>query len=226
MNFLGTREDGTTAYTDAVDGTDVSSHFFGQSSFAQKAIVRAGCAIQIDRDLPLQTLCVLGCTLQTGAGTIMNQLQPLKGSYLAIFGVGAVGMAAVLAARLTPSMKIIAVDRLDSKLEVAKSLGATHTINSTGKDVVNEIRVLTGDFGVERALDTTGRPDVIQAMLLATAPGGIAASVGAPEMGVTVEIEPATWITRGVSYVGVHQGSSRPLEVKIIAQILKLRRSF
>lgn len=214
MNFLGARDDGTTAYTDALDGTQISSHFFGQSSFAQKAIVRAGCAVKVDRHLPLQTMCVLGCTLQTGAGTILNQLRPEKSSYLAVFGVGAVGMAAVLAARLTPDIKIIAVDRLDSKLEVATSLGATHTINSTDKDVVKEIHALTGDFGVERALDTTGRPDVIQAMLLATAPGGIAASVGAPKLGETMEIEPAIWITRGVSYVGVHQGSSRPLEVK------------
>jgi aryl-alcohol dehydrogenase len=214
MNFRGARADGTKAYTDALDGTAISSHFFGQSSFGKKAIVRASSAIPIAQDLPLQTLCVLGCTLQTGAGTVLNQLQPPEGSSLAVFGAGAVGMAAILAGRLTPNVKIIAVDVLDSKLKIAKGLGATHTINSTGKNIVEELLVLTRNFGVERALDTTGRPDVIQAMLQATAPGGMAASVGAPKMGTKIEIEPSTWIMRGVSYIGVHQGSSRPQVVK------------
>ncbi|KAJ5626400.1 S-glutathione dehydrogenase [Penicillium lagena] len=212
LNFLGTRTDGTKAYRDAIDGTEISSHFFGQSSFAKKAIVRARSAILVAPDLPLQTLCILGCTLQTGAGTVLNQLQPPRGSSIAVFGAGAVGISSILAALLTPNLKIIAVDVLASKLHFAKMLGAHHTVNSSEKDLTAEILALTGGFGVERALDTTGNPEVIKTMLSVTAPGGTAASVGAPKMGTKIDIEPAIWITRGVSYIGVHQGSSRPQE--------------
>ncbi|KAJ5465239.1 S-glutathione dehydrogenase [Penicillium daleae] len=197
LNFLGARTDGTKAYTDAIDGTEISSHFFGQSSFAKKAIVRATSAIRVAPDLPLQTLCVLGCTLQTGAGTVLNQLQPPRGSSIAVFGAGAVGIASILASQLTPDVKIIAVDVLASKLQIAKMLGAHYTVDSTKENPIAEILALTSGFGVERALDTTGHPEVIKTMLSVTAPGGTAASVGAPKMGTKIDIEPAIWITRG-----------------------------
>ena len=213
MNFQGSRLDGSKAYTFARDGTEISSHFFGQSSFAQKAIVRASSAISISKDLPLETLCPLGCSIQTGAGSVLNVLNPRPGNVVAIFGTGAVGMAAVIAAALTPASKIIAIDLQDSKLDQARALGATVTINPGKQDLVKEIFALTGNFGIDRAIDTTGNIGVINTMIASAAPGAIVASVGAPRMGAKVEIEPATWLTRGVSYTGVHQGSSVPQQV-------------
>lgn len=212
MNFKGARNDGTTSLT-TLNGKDVSSHFFGQSSFASIAIARASSAIKISSDLPLDALCSLGCSVQTGAGTVLNVLEPRLGTSLVVFGTGAVGMAAVMAANLTAASKIIAVDTQEQRLQKARSLGATHSINANKGDIVAQIRAITHGLGVDRAIDTTGKIPVIRAMIDSTAPGGIAATVGAPRFGETIDIEPASWLARGVSYVGVHQGSADPQKV-------------
>jgi aryl-alcohol dehydrogenase len=208
MNFRGARQDGTTAFT--IDGKDVSSHFFGQSSFSSIAIARASSAIKIDRHLPLNTVCALGCSMQTGAGTVLNVLKPLSGASLVVFGTGAVGMGAIMAANLTAASKVIAVDTQEWKLQKAKSFGATHLINSSSGDVVEQIRTITDGFGANYAIDTTGKIPVIRSMIDCAAPGGITATVGSPRFGETIDIEPASWLARGVSYIGVHQGSSVP----------------
>jgi aryl-alcohol dehydrogenase len=222
FNFQGSRIDGTTALS-LPDGQTVSSHFFGQSSFAKRAVVRGCSAVKVDRTLPLDILCSLGCGMQTGAGTILNVLKPELGSSIAIFGVGAVGMAGVMAARLTPAVKIIAVDVLDSKLNMARELGATHTLNPNKINVVSEIKKLTGSFGVERAFDATGRIDVIRNMIDCASPGALVVTVGAPPMGKTIEIEVAAWLEKGVSYMGAHQGSSFPKKVQLVFFLSQLR---
>lgn len=211
MNFKGARQDNTTAFT--LDGESVSSHFFGQSSFSSSAIARASSAIKVDKSLPLETLCALGCSMQTGAGTVLNALKPMTGTSLVVFGVGAVGMGAIMAAKLTPAAKIIAVDIAQPKLEKAQELGATHVVNSSSGDAVEQILALTGGFGVDYAIDTTGKIPVIRNMIDCAAPGSVVATVGAPPFGKTIDIEPASWLAKGVSYVGVHQGSSVPQKV-------------
>ena len=211
LNLSGSRMDGSSTFS--LNGKDVSSPFFGQSSFSQRAIVSGRSAVRIDKSLPLDILCSLGCGLQTGAGTILNTLKPTVGSTVVIFGVGAVGMAGIMAAKLTPAAKIIAVDVVDSKLKLAAELGATHTINSKEKDVSHEIKALTGGKGFNFAFDATGNVKVIQNMIDSAPPMSVVASVGASRPGDTVQIEPATWISRGVSYTGTHQGSSVPQEV-------------
>lgn len=214
-NFRGSRpEDGSTAFS-LPGGQAVSSHFFGQSSFAAKAVVRARSVVKVEHDdsLPLEILCAFGCGVQTGAGTVLNVLKPELGSSVAVFGAGAVGMAGLMAARLTPATTIIAVDILDSKLDLALRLGATHVINPSRVNVVEEIRRLTGGRGVDRAFDATGRVAVIRDMLDCAGPGGLVVTVGAPAMEDGLEIKPATWLEKGVSYMGAHQGSSVPEKV-------------
>ncbi|KAH8801729.1 aryl-alcohol dehydrogenase [Xylogone sp. PMI_703] len=208
-NFRCSRSDGTTSLS-LENGQKISSHFFGQSSFSQRAIVSGQVAVKIDKDLPFDTLCSLGCGIQTGAGTVLNVLKPKLGANILIFGVGSVGMAAVMAAKLTPCAKIIAVDIHDSKLELARQLGATHTINSTRKNALEEIMNLTDGFGVDCALDATGRLEVIKTMFDCAAPGSIVATVGSPGAGKKLDIEPHTWIEKAVSYVGVCEGSAVP----------------
>jgi aryl-alcohol dehydrogenase len=174
--------------------------------------VNVNSAVVVPDDLPLDVLAPLGCGIQTGADT------------LAIFGAGAVGLAAVMAAALTPASKIIVVDIVESKLELARELGATHVINSAKcEDVVKELRGLSGGLGVDRAMDTSGNIGVIQdTMLNCVAPGGIAATVGTAPPDKKVEIAPAKWVAKGVSYVGVHQGSSVPKMVGLIELCLDL----
>lgn len=212
LSFGGARLDGTKTF--ALDGKLINSAYFGQSSFAKRSIVRGCCAVKVDRSLPLEVLCCIGCGVQTGAGTVLNVLQPQIGSSIAVFGVGGVGLAAIMAAKnFTPATKIIAIDLIDSRLELAKELGATHTINSAGQDLVKLIQAVTNGEGVDRAVDCTGNLNVIQAMIATTANNGIAATVGGAPHDKFIQIEPATWISRNVSYVGSCMGSSVPQTV-------------
>ncbi|CAK7238019.1 hypothetical protein SBRCBS47491_010245 [Sporothrix bragantina] len=212
ISFGGSRLDGTK--TVSLDGKDLSSAYFGQSSFAKRSIVRGVCAVKVSNALPLDILCCIGCGVQTGAGTVLNTLQPPVGSSIAIYGAGAVGLAAIMTARnLTAATTIIAVDIVDERLELAKELGATHTFNTKGiseAQVVELIESVTNGEGVDRAVDCTGNLGVIQSMIAATANNGIAATVGSAPHGTFVQIEPASWIQRNVSYVGSCMGSSLP----------------
>lgn len=209
LSFGGARLDGS--HTFSLDGEDVFSPFFGQSSFAHRSIVSAACAVKVHRSLPLHLLCGLGCGLQTGAGTVLNILKPNVGDSVVVYGTGSVGLAAIIAAaKLTAATKVIAVDIVDAKLELARELGATHVINSKGKDVVALVKAITDGEGSNAALDATGSVPVIQAMIAAAANNSIVASVGAKPGAGHVQIEPIDWIGRNISYVGSCQGSSVP----------------
>jgi Zn-dependent alcohol dehydrogenase len=113
------------------DGRRASIKYFGQSSFAHHAVASERSVVKVRKELPLKLLGPLGCSIQTGAVTVMNGLRPQPGSSIAVLGAGAVGMAAILGSRVSGCAKIIAVDRIDSRLEVGSQLGATHVINTT-----------------------------------------------------------------------------------------------
>ncbi|KIX97594.1 uncharacterized protein Z520_06371 [Fonsecaea multimorphosa CBS 102226] len=211
FNFGGSRLDGSKPFS--LNGTEINSSYFGQSSFAARSIVRGVCAVKVPPNVPLDILCCLGCGIQTGAGTVLNLLKPFVGASVAVFGVGSVGLAAIMAAaNFTPATKVIAIDIVDSRLQLATELGATHTINSTGKDVVAMIKDVTNGEGVDCALDATGNVAVIESMIAAAANNGTVATVGGAPRGKFVNIEAAAWIGRNVSYVGSCQGSSFPRE--------------
>lgn len=223
LTFGGQRLDGSKTFF--LDGDGIASSYFGQSSFASRSIVKGSCAVKVDKSLPLDVLCCLGCGVQTGAGTVLNVLKPEAGSTVAIYGGGGVvGLAAVaIAAHCTPATKIIAIDIDDKRLEVAKDFGATHTINSIGKDLVQEIDQLTEGEGADYSIDTTGVISVIETMIAASGQKGISVTVGSAPRGQTVAIEPASWIRSGKSYIGCCLGSSSPEVVS--SRILTLRRS-
>jgi aryl-alcohol dehydrogenase len=144
-------------------GTErIHSHFFGQSSFATWALCLEANAVKVPKDAPLELLGPLGCGIQTGAGAVINALRVQAGDRFAVFGTGPVGLSAVMAARLVGASMIIAIDLHESRLETARSVGATHTIMSANADPVAKIMELTGSAGVNFALDTTGIPSVIR----------------------------------------------------------------
>ena len=130
-------------------------HFFGQSSFATHLLATERNLVRVPRELPLDLLAPLGCGFQTGAGTIMNSLKVSKGASVAVFGTGAVGLAAVMAARLAGAHPIIGVDLNPMRLELALELGATHVIDSRREDVVSRLQEITGR-GVDYVLEITG----------------------------------------------------------------------
>ncbi len=177
LNFMGARADGSCALH-APDGGAIHGHFFGQSSFATHAVVKASDAVKVGEDIPLEWLGPLGCGIQTGAGTILNTLKPRPDQSVAIFGVGAVGLSAVMAARLLGCAPIIAIDIRPDRLALALGLGADHAIDPAAIDAVSAIQALTGGLGAEATVEARGRPQVVAQAIRATRRGGEVALVG------------------------------------------------
>ena len=154
----------------------------------------------------------LGCGIQTGAGAVMNTLGVKEGSTLAVFGVGSVGISAVIAGKAIGARTIIVVDLHPSRLELAKRLGATHGILGSG-DVVGEIRKICPPVGVDYAIDCTGSTKVITSMIDSLGTRGRGATVGAPGFGARVSVDVMEHLTYGKEYVGCCEGDSLPKEV-------------
>jgi aryl-alcohol dehydrogenase len=211
---------GSTALS--ADGEPISSHFFGQSSFATYANVVEESVVKVPSDVPLTHLGPLGCGFNTGAGTVLNELKPRIGSTLAVFGTGAVGAAAVMAANVSDCARIIAVDVHDSRLELARELGATHTINSMTQDLGQALAEITGGEGVDYVVDTTGRPALLRAAADAIAVRGTVALVGAARPGTEVAFEIGASMVKGWTFKTVVQGSSVPQS--FLPQLIQLWR--
>jgi aryl-alcohol dehydrogenase len=207
-DFGGRRLDGATALSK--DGEAISSHFFGQSSFATYANVVEESVVRVDKDVPLEHLGPLGCGINTGAGTVLNELQPEIGSSLVVFGTGAVGCAAVMAARVADCATIVAIDIHDSRLELARELGATHVINSKTENVSERLREITADAGVDYVVDTTGIPALLRQAADALGVRGTVALVGAAKPGTEVSFEIGSSLVKGWTFKTVVQGSSVP----------------
>jgi aryl-alcohol dehydrogenase len=158
-NFHGARPDGTTTLRkgDQV----IHGSFFCQSSFADFALANERNVVKVRDDVPLEVLAPTGCGVMTGAGAVMNALQARPGTSIAVFGAGTVGMSAILGAVVCGCTTIIAVDVNADRLEVAKELGATHTVNAAKVDPVKTIRDVTGG-GAEYTLECVGNPKVLR----------------------------------------------------------------
>jgi len=169
-NFGFQRLDGSNA----LQRSGVRGHFFGQSSFATHSLASERNLVKVSKDLPLEVLAPLGCGLQTGAGTVINSLGISKGASLAVFGTGAVGLAAVMAARLVGSHPIMGVDMKPKRLQLALQLGATHTIDNRRQDVAARIGDITGS-GVDYVVETTASPQMHQLAIDVLNPHGVVA---------------------------------------------------
>lgn len=196
------------------EGISVFSHFFGQSSFAKHAVVSSRSVVPVPSSTDLALFSPLGCGIQTGFGTVVNTLNVLAGESLVVFGVGAVGLSCVMAGKLRGAYPLVAVDVHGERLDLARKLGATHTILSDGSvDVVDQIREACGGRGVERAVDCSGVPRVIEDMIRSLGSRGRAASVGAPAPGVSVKVDVFGHIVKGAHYIGSCEGDCEPIKV-------------
>jgi aryl-alcohol dehydrogenase len=196
-NFEFIRLDGSNAY----ERNGVRGHFFGQSSFATHTLATERNLVKVAHDLPLELLAPLGCGFQTGAGTVLNSLNVPKGASIAIFGTGAVGLAAVMAARIAGAAPIIGVDLNPSRLQLALELGATHIIDSGKEDVASRLTAVTGS-GVDYVLEITGDPDLDRLAVEALNPQGIAALIARPSR--------STSFSQGRKTLGIIQGDAVP----------------
>ena len=206
-NFAAARPDGSSALSK--DGETIRANFFGQSSFASHALAHERNVVKVPADVDLALLGPLGCGIQTGAGTVMNALKVRPGRSFAVFGAGSVGLSAVMGAVVQGATTIVAVDKVPARLELARELGATHTLNSDTDDVPARLKEITG-AGLNYAMDTTGIPVVIRQAMEALAPAGACAIVGASAPDSELTLNQTSLMSGGRRLMGVVEGESNP----------------
>lgn len=185
--FGGKRLDGSHALSSS-DGTPLNDRFFGQSSFAQYSIAHRNNVVKVSKDLPLELLGPLGCGIMTGAGATWNILEVGQGQSFAVFGSGAVGLSALMAARIAGASTIVAIDRVPARLNLALKLGATHVIDSSREEVIQAIRTIAPQ-GIDRLLDTTGLAKVVGDAMRVLAQRGVAALASHTDDGFVLDFK-------------------------------------
>ena len=207
LKMRGVRADGSTLMSK--NGKPIYSAFFQQSSFGTYALTQERYAVKVRKDAPLDLLGPLAGSGQTGAGAIFNVVRPKPGNSIAVFGVGAVGLSALMAAKTAGCDPIIAVDVNDERLALARELGATHTINhSTGSDILGIIRTIAGS-GVRFSIDTSALPGVLGEATEALMPAGTCVLLGSARKGTRASFE-MPFLQEGRAVRGVIQGDSVP----------------
>ncbi|HEU4781207.1 MAG TPA: NAD(P)-dependent alcohol dehydrogenase, partial [Steroidobacteraceae bacterium] len=206
-NFFAARADGSSALSK--DGERINGNFFGQSSFATYALCHERNAIKVPKEARLELLGPLACGVQTGAGAVMNALRVKPGASFAVFGVGSVGLSAVMAAKVMGATTIVAVDVNDARLSMARELGATHSINSKQADAAAGIQGLTGG-GAQFSLDTTGLMPVIRTGVECLAPRGACGMLGASPLGSEIGLDAVHFMSGGRRLIGIVEGASQP----------------
>lgn len=187
LNFGGRRSDGSATLHSGDE--PVNGHFFAQSSFATYALASEHNVVKVSRDVPLHLLGPLACGIQTGAGSVMNSLAVRPGTSIVVFGTGAVGLSAIMAARIVGCTKIIGVDVHPGRLELATELGATAVINGRDHDSVEAILELTEGRGVDYTLETTAVPAVAKQAVESLALLGTCGLVGVPPAGTELTLD-------------------------------------
>ena len=205
-NAAGSLLSGARRFTDATTG-EQPHHHLGVSAFAEQIIVSAHSAVKIDPAIPFELAALFGCAVLTGAGAALNATAIEPGDTVAVFGLGGVGLAAVMAA-IDAGASVIAVDRVPGKLELAAELGATHTLLATD-DVVDQVRRLSGG-GVDHALETVGSARVLQSAYAATRRGGTTVTVGLPDPSQNLTIQAVSLVAEERTLKGSYLGSSVP----------------
>jgi aryl-alcohol dehydrogenase len=221
LNMSGARSDGSTSIH-APNGESVASNFFGQSSFASYALASPRTLVKVPDEVTeelFQILGPLGCGIQTGAGGVLNALDPAAGSSIVISGAGAVGLSAVLGAKISQASTIIVIDINAERLEIAKRLGATHVIDGTKvSDATAEIKSITGG-GADYAVDTTGNMEVIRTLVGATHSSGVTGLIGMGKPGASLVLDHSI-MALGRTVKGIVEGDSVPQ--LFIPQLIKL----
>jgi aryl-alcohol dehydrogenase len=190
-------------------GEPVSIGFFGQSSFADHAITKVRNLVRLPPDVPLPLAAPLGCGVQTGAGAVLNSLAVGAGDSLLVVGTGAVGMSAVMAAKVAGASQIIAVDPVEPRRTLALALGASHALSPAEVAGGALAGITSAAGGLDYALDTSGRPEMIRAAVAAVHSTGVVALVasGPPETSLGV---PLRDLVVGRQIRGAVEGDSVP----------------
>ena len=185
------------------------NHHLGVSGFAEFAVCSQDSLIKIDSDVPLDKAALFGCAVATGVGAVVNTARIEAGASVAVFGLGGVGLSAVMGAKLVGAYPIVAVDILEDKLAQARKLGATHTVDAAKSDPVAIIKDLTHG-GVDYALDATGVASVVEQAFAATGRTGTTVVIGLPHPDHRVSLPPVTFVDEERVLRGSYMGSCVP----------------
>ncbi|MFJ9521735.1 S-(hydroxymethyl)mycothiol dehydrogenase [Kitasatospora sp. NPDC101801] len=192
-----------------LDGTELSPAL-GIGAFAEKTLVAAGQCTKVDPAASPAAAGLLGCGVMAGLGAALNTGAVGRGDSVAVIGCGGVGGAAIAGSRLAGAARIIAVDIDDRKLELARGLGATHTVNSRQAEAVEAIRELTGGFGADVVIDAVGRPETYQQAFYARDLAGTVVLVGVPTPEMKLELPLLDVFGRGGSLKSSWYGDCLP----------------
>ncbi|KAF5244085.1 hypothetical protein FANTH_7840, partial [Fusarium anthophilum] len=212
INYGG--EDAT--YT--ANGTDLRGNFFGQSSFAELAVVKETSVVNvtniIETEEELKLFAPLGCGFQTGAATVENVARANEKDRVAVIGLGGVGLVSIMTAKMQACETIIGIDRVPERLELAKALGATHVINTSDEniDIKEEIQKVTDGRGSSITIDTTGNMGLIKAGLEFTSNRGQLIFIGVPPLDAMMDLHLVTFLQTGKVIRGTIEGDAIPGE--------------
>ncbi|MEU0496588.1 Zn-dependent alcohol dehydrogenase [Mycobacterium sp. NPDC006124] len=202
----GVLYDGTSRLSK--DGESIH-HYLGVSSFAEEVVVPSSGAIKVRDDAPLDVIAVVGCAVATGVGAVLNTAAVEPGSTLVVIGCGGVGLNVVQGARLAGAERIVAIDVLPGKTELALQFGATDRIDASRGDAVEQLFELLPD-GVDYAFDAIGRTSTTEEAIQMLGLGGAAVIVGLPPTGAKASFEPLVLAEADQRILGSNYGSVRP----------------
>ncbi len=205
-NVAGTLLSGARRLRDATGAP--LNHHLGVSAFCDHVVASARSAVKVDEALPFDVAALFGCAVLTGVGAALNAARVEPGESVALFGLGGVGLAALLGARVAGAGSIVAVDRIESKLDLARELGASATVPA-GPDAVDAVRELTGG-GADKVIETVGSAAVLAQAYAATRRGGTVVTVGLPHPDQMLSIQAVSLVLEERTLRGSYLGSSLP----------------
>ncbi|SEF18464.1 zinc-binding dehydrogenase [Jiangella alba] len=185
------------------------AHHLGVSAFAERTVVSRGSVVVVPPSVPFNVAAMLGCAVLTGFGAVVNTAGVRPGESVVVFGLGGVGLSAVMAAVLAGAHPVVAVDTVPSKLDLASSLGASHLLPATSPDLVPAVRDLTGG-GADHAFECVGSAAVLETAFAATARGGATVAVGLPDPSHRSALPAVTLTGEGRVLRGSYMGSAAP----------------
>jgi alcohol dehydrogenase len=205
-NTAGTLLSGDRPFTRS-DGTAVNHHL-GVSAFAERTVAAAASVVPVDDALPWEHAALFGCALLTGVGAVLNTARVEPGSTAVVVGLGGVGLAAVMGARLAGCRRVVAVDLDPGKFDLARGVGATDVVRS-GDDAVAQVRELTTG-GADYAFEAAGHPDALALAYAVTGRGGTTVGIGLPHPDQSFALPALSLVAEERRLVGSYMGSAVP----------------
>jgi len=205
-NVAGTLLSGARHFSDP--GSAINHHL-GVSAFSELTVVARESLVKIDKSLPLDIAALFGCAVLTGVGAVLNTAKVEAEESVAVFGLGGVGLSMVMGASYANAFPIIAVDRLDDKLELARQVGATHTVNASEVDAVEAVKQITSG-GADHVFEGVGSEQVLIQSYQATRRGGTTITAGLPHPEKMFTIPAFSLVAEERTVKGSYMGSCLP----------------